>query len=42
MICIIKKSGIGVSFCSTNSLLDAVADFIIKEPDFELLLPIIE
>ncbi|HRG24882.1 MAG TPA: HAD-IB family phosphatase [Chitinophagaceae bacterium] len=41
-ICIIKKSGIGVSFCSTNSLLDAVADFIIKEPDFELLLPIIE
>ncbi|MBN8688610.1 MAG: HAD-IB family phosphatase [Chitinophagales bacterium] len=41
-ICIIKKSGIGVSFCSTNSLLDAVADFIVKEPDFELLLPIIE
>jgi HAD superfamily phosphoserine phosphatase-like hydrolase len=41
-ICIIKKAGIGVSFCSGNSLLDAVADFIIKEPDFELLLPIIE
>lgn len=41
-ICIIKKSGIGISFCSTNSLLDAVADFIFKEPDFQLLLPIIE
>lgn len=41
-ICIIKKAGIGVSFCSGNSLLDAVADFVIKEPDFELLLPIID
>ncbi len=41
-ICIIKKSGIGVSFCSGNSLLNAVADYVVKEPDFELLLPIIE
>lgn len=41
-ICIIKKAGIGVSFCSGNSLLDAVADVVIKEPDFNLLLPLIE
>ncbi len=41
-ICIIKKSGIGISFCSTNHLLDTVADFVIKEPDFNLLIPIIE
>lgn len=36
-ICMIKKAGIGISFCSSNSLLDAVADFVIKEPDFSLL-----
>lgn len=41
-ICIIKKAGIGVSFCSSNSLLDAVADIIIKEPDFGLLAPLVE
>lgn len=41
-ICIIKKSGIGVSFCSTNKLLDTIADFVIKEPDFDLLIPIIQ
>ncbi|MFT3846007.1 MAG: HAD-IB family phosphatase [Lacibacter sp.] len=40
-ICMIKKAGIGISFCSSNSLLDAVADFVIKEPDFCLLHPII-
>jgi len=41
-ICIIKKAGIGVSFCSSNQLLDAVADYIIKEADFNLLIPVIE
>lgn len=41
-ICIIKKAGIGVSFCSSNQFLDAVADFIIKEADFKLLIPVIE
>ena len=41
-ICLIKKSGIGISFCSTNRLVDSVADFIIKEPDFNLLTPIIQ
>lgn len=40
-VCCIKKGGIGVSFCSTNSLVDTVADYIIKEPDFNLLLPIL-
>lgn len=41
-ICIIKKAGIGVSFCSTNSLLDAVADVVVKEPDFNTLTSIIQ
>ncbi|MBI5857819.1 MAG: HAD family phosphatase [Sphingobacteriales bacterium] len=41
-ICIIKKSGIGVSFCSTNNFLDTVADFVIKIPDFNLLIPILK
>lgn len=40
-ICCIKKVGIGVSFCSTNNLVDTVADYVIKEPDFNQLLPII-
>jgi glucosyl-3-phosphoglycerate synthase len=40
-ICCIKKAGIGVSFCSTYAFIDAVADHIIKEPDFSLLMPII-
>ena len=41
-VCCIRKAGIGVSFCSTNGLADSVADYIIKEPDFNLLLPIID
>jgi glucosyl-3-phosphoglycerate synthase len=40
-ICCIKKGGIGVSFCSTNGMVDTVADYIIKEPDFKFLLPIL-
>jgi glucosyl-3-phosphoglycerate synthase len=40
-ICCIKKAGTGVSFCSTYAFIDAVADYVIKEPDFSLLLPII-
>jgi phosphoserine phosphatase SerB len=39
-ICIIRKAGIGVSFCSTNNYVDSVADYVIKEPDFILLNPI--
>lgn len=33
-ICMVKKSGIGFSFCATNTMLDMVADFVIKTPDF--------
>jgi len=40
-ICCIRKAGIGVSFCSTNHMVDSVADYIIKEPDFKLLIPIL-
>ncbi len=40
-ICCIRKAGIGVSFCSTNPLVDSVADYMIKEPNFSLLLPIL-
>jgi len=40
-ICCIRKAGIGVSFCATNYMVDSVADYIIKEPDFNLLLPIL-
>lgn len=36
-ICIIKKSGIGISFCSSNTTLDLVADYVIKNPDFDEL-----
>lgn len=41
-ICMVKKSGIGISFCSTNNMLDAVADYSIKEPDFSVLIPLIQ
>jgi glucosyl-3-phosphoglycerate synthase len=41
-ICCIRKAGIGVSFCSTSQLVDAVADYMIKEPDFDLLMPILD
>lgn len=41
-VCCIRKAGIGVSFCSTSHLVDSVADYVIKEPDFSLLLPILE
>ncbi|HMO62906.1 MAG TPA: HAD-IB family phosphatase [Ferruginibacter sp.] len=41
-ICCIRKAGIGVSFCSTNGLVDTVADYIIKDADFKLLEPILE
>ncbi|MBK8955012.1 MAG: HAD-IB family phosphatase [Saprospiraceae bacterium] len=40
-ICIIKHSGVGVSFCATASLVDHVADYIIKEPDFNFVADIL-
>ena len=41
-ICCIKKAGIGVSFCSSNNLVDSVADYIIKDADFNALIPLLE
>lgn len=40
-ICMIRKAGIGVSFCSTNNLVDVIADYQVKEPDFNLLIPLL-
>ncbi len=40
-ICIIKKAGIGISFCSSNNTLDLVADYVIKNPDFDELTKIV-
>lgn len=40
-ICCIRKAGIGISFCSSMEFVDTVADYTIKEPDFKLLLPIV-
>ncbi|MEW5796091.1 MAG: HAD-IB family phosphatase [Candidatus Zixiibacteriota bacterium] len=39
-VCMIKHAGIGVSFCSRNELLNAVADFRISEPSFKGLLDV--
>lgn len=41
-ICCLKKAGIGISFCAVSSLVDSVADYHIHEPDFQLLIPILE
>lgn len=40
-ICMIRKGGIGVAFCATNIYVDSVADYVIKEPDFRLLIPLL-
>jgi phosphoserine phosphatase SerB len=37
-LCMIKKAGIGVSFCSANELMNFVADITIKESSFKELL----
>lgn len=37
-ICMVKESGIGVSYCSSDRMLDSVADYVIREPDFSLVL----
>ncbi|MBL0337042.1 MAG: HAD-IB family phosphatase [Chitinophagaceae bacterium] len=41
-ICCLQNAGIGVSFCSANSMVDNAADFIIKEPSFNLLAPVFQ
>ena len=40
-ICLIDNAGIGVSFCSADNRVNTVADFVIKEPDFSKLFPIV-
>lgn len=40
-ICCLQSAGIGVSFCSDNPSVDGAADFVIKKPDFKLLIPIL-
>ena len=40
-ICCIRKAGIGISFCSTNVMVDSVADYIIKKRDFQKLIPLV-
>lgn len=41
-VCGIKKGGIGISFCSTYTLLDSIADYVIKEPDFNKVLELVD
>ena len=36
-ICMVNKSGIGISYCSSSQTLDSVADFVIKEKYMELI-----
>lgn len=33
-ICSLKTAGIGIAFCPNNQMVEAAADFIVKEPDF--------
>jgi HAD superfamily phosphoserine phosphatase-like hydrolase len=39
-ICIVRESGIGISFCSNNKMLNAVADKVITEKSFQPVLEI--
>jgi len=41
-ICMIRKSGVGISFCSSNNVLDAVADYRIKTADFTQIIPLVQ
>lgn len=36
-ICMIKNAGIGIAFCPTHPTLSLVADFIINEPDMQII-----
>ena len=40
-ICMVRKSGIGISYCSSNQTLNLVSDFIIKEKDMGLIIDLI-
>jgi hydroxymethylpyrimidine pyrophosphatase-like HAD family hydrolase len=39
-LCMIIKSGLGVSFCSNDEILNEYADFSLKTPSFSPLLSI--
>lgn len=41
-LCCIQMAGTGISFCSTTDLADFQADHIIKEPDFKLVIPVLD
>lgn len=41
-VCTIKKSGIGISFCSTYTMLDVVADYVVKTPDFTTIVALVD
>ncbi|MFT3936076.1 MAG: HAD-IB family phosphatase [Chitinophagaceae bacterium] len=41
-VCMIKKAGVGISFCATYGLLDLVADYVIKEPDFSKVVDLLD
>lgn len=41
-ICCIRKAGIGIAFCSSGGMVDAVADYVLKKRDFRYLLPLMQ
>ncbi len=36
-VCLVKKAGLGISFCSTHESLDQYADMVVKEANFEMI-----
>ncbi|HLP50240.1 MAG TPA: HAD-IB family phosphatase [Chitinophagales bacterium] len=41
-LCMIKESGLGISFCSTNELLNHHADVVIEDASFDRLLSLVK
>ena len=41
-ICCVKNAGIGISFYSSNKLLDSVADFVVPKPDFNEIIRLLQ
>jgi len=39
-VCMVKKAGIGISFCSTYAMLDVVADYVFKDADFNAVIKV--
>lgn len=40
-ICMTKNAGIGIAYCATHPTLNLVADYIIKEPDMQFIVDIL-